>query len=92
MATYYMAPATPPTGWSAGNNSNNGLAKSSPKLSFNGSGGASSVMSGDTIRIAASVTAAAGSITCNTVGSSVTLQAINATEWVATAVVGTWTF
>lgn len=45
---------------------------------------------GDTIRIANSVTAAAGSITSNVVGSSVTLEAINATEWVATAVVGTW--
>lgn len=48
--------------------------------------------SGDTIRIAASVTAAAGSITCNVVGSSVTLLAINATEWVGIASVGTWTF
>jgi hypothetical protein len=46
----------------------------------------------DTIRIGADVTAAAGSITCATVGSSVTLVAINSTEWVATASVGTWTF
>jgi hypothetical protein len=45
----------------------------------------------DTIRIASSVTAAAGSITSSVVGSSVTLTAINATEWVATASVGSWT-
>jgi hypothetical protein len=48
--------------------------------------------SGDTIRIAASVTASDGAITSNTVGNSVTLVAINATEWVATSYVGTWTF
>lgn len=47
--------------------------------------------SGDTIRIASSVTAAAGSITCATVGSTITLAAINATEWIAISVVGTWT-
>jgi hypothetical protein len=47
---------------------------------------------GDTIRIASSVTAAAGSITSSVVGSSVTLTAINATEWVATASVGSWSF
>jgi hypothetical protein len=46
---------------------------------------------GDTIRVAASVTAAAGSITCATVGSAITLVAINATEWVALSTVGTWT-
>lgn len=46
--------------------------------------------SGDTIRIANSVTAAAGSITSNVVGSSVTLVAINSTEWVATSSVGSW--
>lgn len=45
---------------------------------------------GDTIRLGSSVTAAAGSITSNVVGSSVTLVAINATEWAATAVVGSW--
>lgn len=45
---------------------------------------------GDTIRIAGNVTAAAGSVTSNVVGSSVTLVAINATEWVAVSVVGTW--
>jgi hypothetical protein len=48
--------------------------------------------SGDTIRIASSVTAAAGSITSNVVGSSVTLVAINATEWVATSSIGSWSF
>lgn len=46
---------------------------------------------GDTIRIAASVSAAAGNAASNTVGNCLTLVAINATEWVATAVVGTWT-
>ncbi len=45
----------------------------------------------DTIRIGSSVTAAAGSITSNVVGSAITLKAINATEWFATSVVGTWT-
>lgn len=46
---------------------------------------------GDTIRVAAGVTAAAGSITCATVGSAITLVAINADEWVALSTVGTWT-
>lgn len=46
---------------------------------------------GDTIRIGASVTAAGGSATCSTVGSSVSLRAINETEWVAVASVGSWT-
>jgi hypothetical protein len=45
---------------------------------------------GDTIRLADSVTAAAGSITSAVVGSVVTLVAINATEWVAVAIVGSW--
>jgi folate-dependent tRNA-U54 methylase TrmFO/GidA len=43
---------------------------------------------GDTIRIGGTVTAAAGYIESSTVGDSVTLVAINATEWVATSVVG----
>lgn len=47
--------------------------------------------SGDTIRIGSSVTAAAGSITSNVIGSSITLVAINATEWFATASAGSWT-
>ncbi len=46
---------------------------------------------GDTIRIAASVSAGGGLIECATVGNSVTVAAINGTEWVATSVVGTWT-
>lgn len=46
--------------------------------------------SGDKIRIGSSETAAAGSITSNTVGSAVMLLAINATEWVAIASVGSW--
>lgn len=45
----------------------------------------------DTIRIAGSVTAAAGSISSNVVGSAITLVAINATEWVAISSVGSWT-
>lgn len=45
---------------------------------------------GDTIRINTSVTAAAGSITSSAVGSTITLTAINATEWVATSTIGTW--
>lgn len=47
---------------------------------------------GDTIRIAGTVTAAAGYIESATIGNTVTLVAINATEWVATASHGTWTF
>lgn len=41
--------------------------------------------SGDTIRVDASVSAAAGNIASTTIGDSVTLLAINATEWVAVA-------
>jgi hypothetical protein len=48
--------------------------------------------SGDTIRIAGNVTAAAGSITSAVVGSCVSLVAINATEWFALSAVGSWTF
>jgi folate-dependent tRNA-U54 methylase TrmFO/GidA len=48
--------------------------------------------SGDTIRIAGTVTAAAGYVESTTIGNTVTLVAINATEWMATAVNGTWTF
>jgi hypothetical protein len=46
---------------------------------------------GDTIRIASSVTAAAGNISSLVIGSCIKLQAINATEWVAVSVVGSWT-
>ena len=48
--------------------------------------------SGDTIRIASSVTDAAGSVTSSTVGSALVLQAINATEWVALSSTGSWSF
>lgn len=45
---------------------------------------------GDTIRILALVTAAGGNVSSVTIGSSVTLVAINATEWVAISSLGTW--
>lgn len=47
---------------------------------------------GDTIRIGASVTAAGATISSTTIGTSVTLVAINDTEWAAVSSVGTWTF
>lgn len=46
---------------------------------------------GDDIRIAASVSATAGRIDNSTIGGTVKLVAVNATNWVATAVNGTWT-
>jgi hypothetical protein len=46
---------------------------------------------GDTIRIGTSVSAAAGNIQSTNVGSAVRLHCINATEWVAESVVGSWT-
>lgn len=46
---------------------------------------------GDTIRLASSVSASAGNIQSNAVGDSVKLCSINATEWMATEIVGTWT-
>ena len=48
--------------------------------------------SGDTIRIGATATAAAGYVESTTIGDTVTLVAINSTEWIATASHGTWTF
>lgn len=45
---------------------------------------------GDTVRIAASVSAAAGSATSTTIGSTVTFVAINATEWISVATNGVW--
>jgi len=45
---------------------------------------------GDTIRMGPKVTAAAGYIESTTIGSTVTLVAINATEWIATTWNGTW--
>lgn len=47
--------------------------------------------SGDTIRIAAGETPAAGYVEATTIGNVVTLMAINDTEWIAVASVGTWT-
>jgi hypothetical protein len=44
-----------------------------------------------TIRIAGSVSAAAGNISANTVGNCVTLKCISATQWVAISNEGTWT-
>jgi hypothetical protein len=48
---------------------------------------------GDTIRWGANVTAAAGNITSTTIGASITLLAINATEWMAISLVeaASWT-
>jgi hypothetical protein len=46
---------------------------------------------GDTIRILGNVSAAAGTIEAATVGDTLTIAAINTTEWVATASHGTWT-
>jgi hypothetical protein len=46
---------------------------------------------GDVIRINTSVSATAGYAQSTTIGSSVTLCAINTTEWVATSTIGTWT-
>jgi hypothetical protein len=45
---------------------------------------------GDTIRLVGSVSAAAGRIDSTTIGSTVRLVAINATEWVGIAINGTW--
>lgn len=45
---------------------------------------------GDTINLAGTVSAAAGNATSTTPGSSITLLAINATEWVAISALGTW--
>lgn len=46
---------------------------------------------GDTIRLGSSVSAVAGRIDSVDIGSTVTIIAINATEWMATSIVGTWT-
>lgn len=45
---------------------------------------------GDTIRNGAGVTGGGGNAAATVVGSSITLVAINATEWIAIASVGTW--
>jgi hypothetical protein len=45
---------------------------------------------GDTIRIATAVSASAGNAQSTTIGSTLTLVSINATEWMATSTLGTW--
>jgi hypothetical protein len=47
---------------------------------------------GDTIRIEVNVTAAGGTITSTTIGSTVRLTALNTTEWIAEFYIGLWTF
>lgn len=47
--------------------------------------------SGDTIRAGGQVSKAAGYIASSTVGDTIRLVAINATEWIAAPCVGTWT-
>lgn len=46
---------------------------------------------GNTIRIAGSVSATAGFIKSTAIGSVIRLKAINATEWFAVSAIGTWT-
>jgi hypothetical protein len=46
---------------------------------------------GDTIRVAGSVSLAAGTIDAATAGDTVKIKAINATEWIALFYIGTWT-
>jgi len=46
---------------------------------------------GDTIRLGTAVTATAGYIQSTQIGAAVILVAINATEWMATSITGTWT-
>ena len=46
--------------------------------------------SGDTIRVLSLTSATAGYAQSTTIGSVLTLEAINATEWVAVSAVGTW--
>lgn len=45
---------------------------------------------GDTIRIAGSVSTAGGTATANTVGNTLRIVAVDNTQWIATAVNGTW--
>jgi hypothetical protein len=45
---------------------------------------------GDTIRLGGSVSSVAGTATSTTIGSVITLTAINATEWIAVSLVGVW--
>lgn len=46
---------------------------------------------GDTIRLNSSVSASAGYVRSNAIGSSITLVAVDTTQWIATSIVGTWT-
>jgi len=46
---------------------------------------------GDTIRSNTSVSAAAGFAEATAIGATMTLVAINATEWISTSTLGTWT-
>lgn len=46
--------------------------------------------SGDTIRLSEVVSASAGYVQSTTIGSAITLVAVNATEWIATEICGTW--
>jgi hypothetical protein len=46
---------------------------------------------GDTIRVAGSVSSSGGTATASAVGDTITIIAINATEWIAIASHGTWT-
>lgn len=47
---------------------------------------------GDTIRLGGSgVSATAGFVKSTAIGSSITIVSINATEWMATSITGTWT-
>lgn len=46
---------------------------------------------GDTIRVLSLVSPTAGYVESTAIGSTITLVAINATEWVAICAVGTWT-
>jgi len=50
-----------------------------------------SANTGDTIRHAATVSAPAGYIRTATIGDSITVVSINATEWFVVSVIGTWT-
>jgi hypothetical protein len=47
--------------------------------------------SSTTIRLAGSVSVSAGNVTSNTVGNTITVRAISATQWVVVAHEGTWT-
>jgi hypothetical protein len=56
-----------------------------------GKGHRLTAQAGDTIRIAASVSSSGGYTEATTTGNTITLVAVNATEWYATSTQGTWT-